>query len=181
MRKTAFIGHRLILANTLHSRLVEAIETEIHNGCLSFTMGTHGDFDKLALAACRMLRQTHLDINIEVAITSLNSLKNNNGNITHSTDYSDVKTIMYDIETAHYKQQIILSNRQMINTCDTLICYVDESINKSGAKTAMHYAARNGLKIINLFRKEDLPFYGIDQEKFTVEWNERYNKLQNDK
>ncbi len=73
MRKTAFIGHRQIFANTLNKRLVAAITNEIKSGCLNFTMGTHGDFDRLALSTCRTLRNLYHDISIEVAITSLNS------------------------------------------------------------------------------------------------------------
>ena len=59
---------------------------------------------------------------------------------------------------AHYKQRITLSNRQMIDGCDTLICYVDEHVYRSGAKTAMCYAKKKGLKIINLFREKDQSF-----------------------
>ena len=51
--KTAFIGHRQIFAKNLPQRLIEAIKAEIDNGCLSFTVGTHGEFDSLALSVCR--------------------------------------------------------------------------------------------------------------------------------
>ena len=77
---------------------------------------------------------------------------------------------MYDIEDAHYKQQITLSNRQMLDTCDTLICYVEEKAYRSGAKTALRYAQKRGLKIVNLWREQDKPFYGMTKEQVDEYW-----------
>lgn len=68
----------------------------------------------------------------------------------YETPFSDVSTTMYEIEEKHYKRQIIESNHQMIDNCDTLICYVNKKHNPSGAKLAMNYAKRKGLKIYNL-------------------------------
>ncbi len=77
---------------------------------------------------------------------------------------------MFDIEDAHFKQRITLSNRQMIDSCDTLICYVDERVQQSGAKAAMRYAKKKGLTIINLYREEDKPFYGMTKEEIDAYW-----------
>lgn len=166
--KTAFIGHRQIIAKNIEARLKRTIQTEIENGCTFFTMGTHGEFDNLALDCCKSLRRTYSDIEIEVVITSLNAIKKC-GNYDF-VPYADVKTVMYEIEDAHYKQQITLSNKQMIDTCETLICYVDISKYRSGAKTALRYAEKRGLKIINLFREEDKPFYGMTEEQVQEYW-----------
>ncbi len=176
MKKTAFIGHRRIFAKTLTERLTETIKTEIQNGCRCFTMGTHGQFDKLALSTCRELRKTFCDIDIEVAITSLNQIKNEFPDKGYDAPYADVRTVMYDIENAHYKQQIILSNRQMIDTCNTLICYVDEKVYRSGAKTAMNYAKKKGLNIINLYREDDTTFYGMTLEETKEHLDMLYEK-----
>lgn len=157
-KKTTFIGHRNIWDKDIRSKLFAEVKKQIDNGCKFFTMGTHGDFDKLALSVCRELRTTYKDIKIEVVITTFKSIE---PIIDHDeifgdekyTPYEDVETIMYNIEEEHYKRQIIASNKQMINTCDTLICYVNKKHNPSGAKLAMNYAKRKGLKIINLFNK----------------------------
>ena len=155
--KTALIGHRQIIANNIENRLLIAIKQQIEKGCKKFTMGTHGAFDSLALSACKHLREIYPDLEIEVAITSLNAIKKDT--ISDYTPYSDVQTVMYDIECAHYKQQITLSNKLMLDTCDALICYVDDNyIHPSGARTAMQYANKIGLKIINLYRKEDTEY-----------------------
>ena len=173
--KTAFIGHRHICAKNIEEKLIQAIQTEIDNGCRAFTMGTHGEFDCLALDCCRRMRNTYFDMLVEVVITSLNSIKKDSK--TDYVPYSDVETVMYKIEDAHYKRQITLSNRQMIENCDTLICYVDNSAYKSGAKTALRYAEKRGLKIVNLFREEDKPFYGMTKEEIDAYMKDVFAKL----
>ena len=171
--KTAFIGHRQIFAKTLPQRLVEAIKTEIENGCFSFTMGTHGEFDGLALLSCRKLREEYPELQIEVVLTDLHVIQKIDR--MNSAPYCDVSTVLYDIEEAYYKQRITLSNRKMIDACDTLICYVNENAYRSGAKTAMRYAMRKGLRIINLYDEKDRPFYGMTDEEISAKWKEFCN------
>lgn len=168
MFRTAFIGHRQVFGKEVSECIKDEIEKQIKLDCKQFTMGTHGEFDRLALSACRSLRKEYPDIEIEVVITSLNALKKDSA--FDAAPYDDVKTVMYDIEDAHYKQRITLSNRRMIDGCDTLICYVDESAYRSGAKSAMRYAEKNGLKIINLYREEDQPFYGMTRDEIEEYW-----------
>jgi len=162
MKKIAFIGHRKIFADTLPQRLGETIEKELRNGYRSFTMGTHGEFDDIALCTCKKLRQSYPDMEIEVVLTGLGAVDKNNK--SGYIPYTDVKTVMYDIEETHFKRRITLSNRRMIDNCDTLICYVDEKTTRSGAKNAMIYAAKKGLRIINLYDEKDKPFYGMTKE-----------------
>ena len=166
--RVCFIGHRNIFAKGIEERLASAIQNEIERGCTTFTMGTHGEFDARALSACRKLRRTNKELEIEVVITSLNAIKKDSE--FAAAPYDDVKTVMFDIENAHYKQRITLSNRHMIDGCDTLICYVDEYTYRSGAKTALRYAQKKGLKIINLYRDEDQPFYGMSKEEIDEYW-----------
>lgn len=163
--KTCFVGHRKIFVENIRERIEDAMLVEMADGCTSFVMGTHGDFDGWALAACRHLRRKfNLDIDVEVAITNLNILKKSNDEY-RDNPYDDVKTVVFDVEEEHYKRQIILSNRKMIDECDTLICYVDEKEYRSGAKTAMRYAQSRGLKIVNLYNEQDHPIYGMSQKK----------------
>ena len=168
MLRTAFIGHRQVFGKGVSECIKDEIEKQIKLGCKQFTMGTHGDFDRLALSACRSLRKEYPDIEIEVVITSLNAIKKDSE--LSAAPYDDVKTVMYGVEEAHYKQRIALSNRRMIDGCDTLICYVDECVYRSGAKTAMRYAKKKGLKIINLYHDEDQPFYGMTKEEIEKYW-----------
>jgi hypothetical protein len=170
--KVAFIGHRNIICKGVTERLYQAVETEVKDGCLEFSMGTHGEFDSLALSVCRQLRRQYSGLEIEVVLTSLHTIAPQD-----YVPYSDVKTVLFDIEEAHFKRRITLSNRLMIDGCDTLICYVDTKRRQSGAKTAMNYAKRKGLKIINLYREEDEPFYGMTKEEIEAYMNGLFAKL----
>ena len=170
MRKVCFIGHRQIFDRSVREKLKTTIENEIKNGCEFFTMGTHGEFDELALSVCRELRKTYKDIKIEVVITSLKKIEkqllyDDEFGKEYEIPYSDVSTIMYEIEETHFKKQITESNHQMIDDCDTLICYVNKKHNPSGAKLAMNYAKRKGLEIINIFDEKDDPTYGMTKEE----------------
>lgn len=155
MSKTAFIGHRVIFSKTLPERLMTAIISEIDNGCDSFTMGTHGRFDSLALSACKKISNIHSDIKIEVVITGLNAINTESNYINGFILDPHIKTVIYDIEETHYKRQITLSNKKMIDSCDTLICFVDEKSYRSGAKNALRYARKKGVKVVNLYCEED--------------------------
>ena len=114
-----------------------------------------GGFDKLALSVCRELRNIYKDIEIEVVITSFKEIE---PIIDHDPifgdekyiPYSDVKTTMYDIEEEYYKRKIVVSNQQMIDNCDTLICYVNPTKTYGGAILAYKYAKKKGLQIVNL-------------------------------
>ena len=154
MKKVAFIGHRNVWKN-IRSNLYEIVKGYIKKGYRIFTMGTHGEFDKIALSVCRELRKIYQDIVIEVVITSLvqigQSLDLKNKEIIGYKPYSDVTTVMYDIEEEHFKRKIVVSNQQMIDTCDTLICYVDTKSTHGGAILAYKYALKKGLSIVNLF------------------------------
>ena len=155
MMKTCFVGHRQMQAN-IRDRLKKAVINQIENGCRKFTMGTHGEFDRMALGVCKELRSVYTDIEIEVVITSLNSIKkqlvyNDNFGKEYEIPFADVDTVIFDIENIYFKQQIIFSNKKMIDDCNSLICYVDNKKKRSGAKIALNYAKRKSLKIINLF------------------------------
>ena len=155
--KVCFIGHRNICEN-IRQELKDVVENEIKNGADFFAMGTHGDFDRMALGVCRELRKTYKNITIEVVIKSFKTIE---PIIVHdklfgdeiSIPYADVQTTMYNIEEEHFKRQIIAINKQMVDSCNTLICYVNKKHNPSGAKTTMNYAKRKGLRVVNLYNK----------------------------
>ena len=167
--KTGFIGHRYIYCSNIKERLQTVIEEQIADGCKCFMMGTHGEFDDMALSACRVARCIHSELKIEVVLTSYHIIEKKDE--FENVPYQDVETIMYDIEDEHFKRQITLCNRKMIDECDTLICYVDTKRSPSGAKTAMNYAKRKGLRIINLFREEDDPTYGMSDDEKKKYWD----------
>lgn len=157
VKKICFIGHRSIYKyDELRNRLLNIVEENIKNGCKFFTMGTHGDFDKLALSVCQELRNIYNDIEIEVVITSFREIEpiiqyDLMFGVEKYIPYSDVKTTFYNIEEEHFKRKITFSNQQMIETCDALICFVDIAKRYGGAILAYKYAKKKGLDIFNLY------------------------------
>ena len=152
MKKIAFIGHRNVWKD-FRNKLSDRVKEYIEEGYMFFTMGTHGEFDRMALSVCRELKKRYKDIKIEVVITSLTQINLSldlNGGEKYNP-YSDVSTIMYNTEEEHFKRKIVVSNQQMIDTCDTLICYVDTKRTYGGAILAYKYALKKGLSIVNLF------------------------------
>lgn len=158
-KKICFIGHRHIYNyKEIREKLYKIVEEEIKNGCEFFTMGTHGEFDEMALSVCRELRKVYANIEIEVVITSFKEIE---PIIDHDPifgdekyiPYSDVKTTMYDIEEEHYKRKIVVSNQQMIDNCNTLICYVNPKKTYGGAILAYKYAKKKGLQLVNLYNQ----------------------------
>ena len=75
-KKICFIGHRHIYNyKEIREKLYNIVEEEIKNGCKFFTMGTHGEFDEMALSVCRKLRKVYTDIEIEIVITSFKTIE----------------------------------------------------------------------------------------------------------
>lgn len=148
--KVTFIGHRILLQDGIEQKLKTAIENEIKSGCKNFIVGSHGEFDKTVLDVLLTLKNTYPEIQIEVVVTNYNPKIQDEIIIKEKPKY---ETAMFEIEYLHPKQRITASNKQMIDSCDTLICYVQPNAWKSGAKTALNYAKKKGLKIINLYTK----------------------------
>lgn len=152
--KTAFIGHRKLLNNDIEQRLKNAVIQEIESGCKYFIMGTHGDFDKLALKVCHNLRKKYTDIVIEVVLTSLHSIDRAD---THNP-YDDASSSTNYIEYADDKvyQRNTNGNKNSKNNSN------------SGTTTALLYAKKQGLNIINLYTKEDDLFYKISTKEVEI-------------
>lgn len=165
MVKVGFVGHRKVLGKNVYEILQAEIERQIKHGCKNFVMGNHGEFDRWALAACRLLRNRYADIEIEVVLTRPIVSKNADDPL------ADVDRVMFDIEHLHYKRQITESNRKMIDGCSLLICYVNPDARGGGARAAMRYAERRGVATINLYRKEDQPLYGMSKQEIDKIWD----------
>ena len=153
MHKTAFIGHRNLLPKDIEQRLTIAVQNQIDSGCKNFIIGTHGEFDKMATSVCKSLKKNNTEIKIEVVVTNLNQIKSNDDCFTPQD--KEIELTTFEIEEVHFKRQIIDSNKQMIDSCDTLICYVSPHSFTNGSSKVLKYAIKKGLKIINLYEEKD--------------------------
>ncbi|MBR1925661.1 MAG: hypothetical protein IJ837_02275 [Clostridia bacterium] len=53
----------------------------------------------------------------------------------------------------------------MIDSCDTVICYVNKKNLYSGAKYAYQYSKKQGKEIINLYDEKDELAYSVIEEQ----------------
>lgn len=160
-----FFGHRKIYKeDKLRERLKEALQPYLNEPNLTLMVGNHGEYDRLVLSVCREIR-SHTPINIRVILTSLAILKKDEWGYSRADDYDDVETMLYNIEDEHFKNQIVINNRYMVDDSDVVIAYVNFKEYRSGAKRAVNYAKKQKKTVINLYREEDEPFYGMTREE----------------
>ena len=154
IKTCSFFGHRNIFnLDIVRKDLLKIVEELIINGFNNFMIGTHGDFDSLALSICRELRKKY-DIKISIVFTSVSKIiKNNNLEYSNIEFYEDCETLFFDIEEIYFKNRITYSNYKMIDKSDTIVCYVNINSHSSGAKKAMNYAIKNNKEIINIFKQ----------------------------
>jgi len=149
-KKIAFIGHRDEKSD-IKEKLKKLIIQKVFKGYTIFSMGNHGNFDKMCLEICKEIKQVIKLVEIEIVVTNKNKLK-----AIDETYFSNIKTNLFECEDVYYKQRIIESNKQMVKSCDLLICYVDPRRTKSGAKKIMEYAIKEKIDVINIYNEKDL-------------------------
>ena len=178
VKKTiAFFGHRSLRGSDVRERLKKEIKSNLY-GEVRCLIGTHGEYDRLALSICRELKNIYSQVNITVVFTTLNALNKGANGIYSGLDmYKDVDTLIYDIEEEYFKNQIVVSNKRMVDDSDLVICYVDMTENRSGAKRAVKYAIKQGKEVVNLFREEDKIFYGMKKEEIETELQKIKNNM----
>lgn len=155
MITVAFFGHRRTLNKAVvQERLLNTLQEVLPQGCSKLLIGTHGDFDNIALSTCLYFKKyIRADIDINVVLTSTSFLNKDSLGYSKADFYKNkgCKTIFYDIEEVYYKSRITYSNKKMVDESDIIICCVDMNLRKSGAKTAINYAIKQNKTVINLF------------------------------
>ena len=170
-RMCSLFGHsRLWKSEEVAERLYAELELLVSEGILVFQVGTHGEFDKVALSQLRRLRRSHPDIKISVVFTTLTILTPDKDGNSRVMGYEDVEVTTYPIEEVHFKNQIVVNNQMMVDQSDVILCCVDFAEYRSGAKRAVKYAQKQGKRIINVFKESDRPFYGMTQEEKDEYW-----------
>lgn len=98
--------------------LEQAIEDCYSIGIRSFYVGNRGRFDSLAAAAVKRAKQKHLDIRLFLVLAYHPAERA--VNLTDGFDNS----FYPPLEGVPRKFVIVRANRYMIDTADTIICYV---------------------------------------------------------
>ncbi|MBQ9131328.1 MAG: hypothetical protein IJX62_02495 [Clostridia bacterium] len=144
--RVVFIGHRRIeddyrLGNTLERMARDLIRSKEY---VEFYIGRNGDFDILAASAVKRAQSAMGHENSSLILVQPYKMKQDND---YRKYYDDM---MYpNPPSTHHKNAITLRNRWMVEQAHLLLACVN--LNKAGgALTALRYAEKRGVPIINL-------------------------------
>lgn len=151
----SLFGHRYLPnKEEVRQKLYNYLKNRISNIKVRILVGTHGDFDVIALGVCRQLKREGYDIDISLVYTSYTKLQREMKDINITYQLKDVEIMMYEIENVHYKRQIIVSNQKMVDDSDEVIVYYTGKPQwklNNGTKCIIKYGENQDKTIINLF------------------------------
>jgi len=150
----ALFGHRNISRKEdVRQRLYGYLKERIKGKLVRVLIGTHGDFDNIALGVCKQLKSEGYNICISLVYTSQKQLIKDMKLDEYVEYYKDIETMMYEIDKIHYKRQIIVTNQKMVDESDEVIVYYtgkSQLFNNKGTYTIMQYAKSKNKTLINL-------------------------------
>ena len=140
-----FFGHH-DCSNSIRQRLFEAIKNQIKQGTTQFYVGTHGNFDAMALSCLRSLKQEYPEIRYAAVLAYLPD---------DAGIFLPEETIFPEgIETIPKRYAIDYRNRWMIEHADTVVAYVARSY--GGAAKYVARATNLEKRVINLADDEKI-------------------------
>lgn len=98
--------------------LVEAIESQVAKGVTEFFVGYHGSFDRMAATALRTIKQRHTEV------TATLILSYHPAEQPIEAPYGFDGTFYPPLENTPRRYAIVRANQYMVNTSDSIICYV---------------------------------------------------------
>ena len=101
MKSIVLFGHRKIYkTREVEDRLFKVLEEKVKEGFLSIKVGTHGEFDKLAIGCCKALKRKYPKLDVSIVFTTLTILKKDEYGFSIADIYKEYgfNTCIYDIE-----------------------------------------------------------------------------------
>ncbi len=143
--RITFIGHRYIEENyDLEDKIYKIVKEKLANEeYVELYVGHSGEFDTLAASAVKRAQKSLEISNSSLILTLPYIMKDIE---LYERFYDDV---IIPIPKTHPKSAITKRNCWMVDNCDLLIAYVLPE-RRGGALTALKYAKKKGIKIINL-------------------------------
>lgn len=151
-RTACFTGHRKIPAQeikNIEKRLDKIIEKLYQKGVIFYGVGGSYGFDMLAEIAVIRAKQHHSEIKLILVLPCKNQEKywteDNKkmfAEIKNQADKIVYLSEIYSVDCMHKR------NRHLVNFSGYCVAYLNK--NSGGTAYTVDYAARNGLKIVNL-------------------------------
>ena len=151
----ALFGHRNIPnKQEVRQALYNYLKERIRGDVVRVLIGTHGDFDRIALGICKQLKREGFDINISLVYTSQKRLTRDVKADEFVGEYKGIELLMYDIEEIHYKRQIIVSNQNMVDDSNEVIVYYTGKSQRqlhNGTERVVECIKNQNKPIVNLY------------------------------
>ena len=138
-------GHRDVFEN-ISEHLYNTLFQIAEQGCKTFYTGGMGDFDKMFSSAVRSIKKSYPDIKLICVKPYMTKDINEDGDYLF-TLYDDI-IIPTELADVHYKSVITKRNRLIIDWSDIVVGYVTREY--GGAYSALKYAEKQGVEVINL-------------------------------
>ena len=145
MKACCGFGHRNVFEN-ISSKLDNAVEEAIAQGCEIFYTGAMGDFDSLFSSAVRSAKKVYPHIKL-ICVKPYFTNDINTDKDYYAALYDDI-IIPDELAGIHPKAVIKARNRWIIDNSDIVLIYTVR--NFGGAYEAKRFAERNGKRLIKI-------------------------------
>ena len=145
MKACCGFGHRNVFEN-ISSKLDNAVEEAIAQGCEIFYTGAMGDFDSLFSSAVRSAKKVYPHIKL-IGVKPYFTNDINTDKDYYAALYDDI-IIPDELAGIHPKAAIKARNRWIIDNSDIVLIYTVR--NFGGAYEAKRFAERNGKRLIKI-------------------------------
>ena len=145
MKACCGFGHRNVFEN-ISSKLDNAVEEAITQGCEIFYTGAMGDFDSLFSSAVRSAKKVYPHIKL-IGVKPYFTNDINTDKDYYTALYDDI-IIPDELAGIHPKAAIKARNRWIIDNSDIVLIYTVR--NFDGAYEAKRFAERNGKRLIKI-------------------------------
>lgn len=137
MKSCFLFGHR-DSPYDIQSDIEAAAERQyLNNGIRQYYVGGYGSFDSRAASAIKKIKKRYHDINLYLLIPYHPAER------PMETPEGFDSTFYPPLENVPRRYAIVRANRYMIETCDSIICYVNHIGN---TRTLLEYAQRRAKK-----------------------------------
>ena len=145
MKACCGFGHRNVFEN-ISSKLDNAVEEAIAQGCEIFYTGAMGEFDSLFSSAVRSAKKVYPHIKL-IGVKPYFTNDINTDKDYYAALYDDI-IIPDELAGIHPKAAIKARNRWIIDNSDIVLIYTVR--NFGGAYEAKRFAERNGKRLIKI-------------------------------
>lgn len=150
MRTCTFAGHACVYSTYVRQQLEAEIEAFISGTDPAvFYVGGRGDFDRMASAAVRTIKERYRDKKIQLYLVEPYMREGLNRDKDHNKMLYDGVIIPHELLGIHPKAAITKRNRWMVDQSDLLIAFVQRDF--GGAYEMLKYARRKNVTVVNIF------------------------------